>query len=89
VTLTSDTYTRTFTTVSAGDTSIAGITHATMGLCVGDYIILRDADGQAQVNRVTTLPTSTSITLAIPASVGITGGADYVHAVRQIKVRIL
>lgn len=91
VTLAAATYTQTFTTVSAGDTSIAGITHATMGLCVGDYIILRDANGQAQVNRVTALPTSTSITLAIPASVGITGGGstDYVYAVRQIKVRIL
>lgn len=85
------TYTQTFTTVAAGDTEIAGLTHATIGLNVGDYIILRDADGQAQLNRVAGLPDATTVTLAIPATVAITGGGstDYVHAVRQLLVRIL
>ena len=93
VTLTAaGTYTQTFTSIVAGDTTIAGLTHATLGLMIGDYIIIRDADGNAlQLNRVASLPSATSVGLLIPASIAATGGGgtDYVHRVAQIKVKIL
>ena len=91
VTLGSSSYTQTFTSISVGDTAITGITHATMGLSIGDYILLRDADGNCQVNRVASLPDATTVGLLIPATVACTGGGftDYVHAIKQIKVRIL
>jgi len=91
VTLTSATYNTSFTTNSVGDSSItvtSGVP-TTMGLNVGDYIILRDIDGDAQqLNRVKTL-TATTIGLQIPATVALTGSTDYLVAVRQCLVKVL
>jgi hypothetical protein len=90
VTLGSATYAQPASNVSVGDTTITMSSGAptTMGLNVGDFIILRDVDGQAQVNRVTSL-TATVIGLEIPATVAPTAASDYIHAVRQAEVMIL
>jgi hypothetical protein len=90
VTLGSASYSQSFTTNSVGDTSItvtSGVP-TTMGLVVGQFILLRDANGNCQLNRVTSL-TATTIGLEIPASLALTGSTDYIHAVKQILVKIL
>ncbi|HNQ55817.1 MAG TPA: hypothetical protein PKG66_10400, partial [Methanothrix sp.] len=61
----------------------------TMGLVEGDYVMLRDADGDTQLNRVKSL-TATVITLQEPSTVALTvADNDLVHRVAQIKVKIL
>jgi hypothetical protein len=67
--------------------TMAANAYATMGLNIGDFIVLADADGNAHLNRVTNL-TSTVISLLQPSLVVVATG-DYVYAVRQAKMRIL
>jgi hypothetical protein len=77
--------------VAIGDTTItmAAGAIATMGLVEGDYVILRDLDGDTQLNRVKSL-TATVITLQIPSTVALTvADSDVVQRVAQIRVRIL
>lgn len=77
--------------VAIGDTQItmAAGAIATMGLAEGDYVMLRDADGDTQLNRVKSL-TATVITLQEPSTVALTvADNDLVHRVAQIKVKIL
>lgn len=77
--------------VAIGDAQItmAAGAIATMGLVEGDYVMLRDADGDTQLNRVKSL-TSTVITLQEPSTVALTvADNDLVHRVAQIKVKIL
>lgn len=77
--------------VGIGDTQItmnAGDI-AAMGLVEGDYVILRDLDGDTQLNRVESL-TATVITLQMPSTVALTvADNDVVQRVAQIRVRIL
>lgn len=77
--------------VAIGDAQItmAAGAIATMGLVEGDYVMLRDADGDTQLNRVKSL-TATVITLQEPSTVALTvADNDLVHRVAQIKVKIL
>lgn len=87
-TLGSSSYTDTFDDVDVGDTQITGINTGTLGLAVGDYIILRQVEGDSQLNRVKTL-TENTIGLEIPASVALVKNTDKVHRVAQILVKIL
>lgn len=75
--------------VTAGDGSItfaAGVI-ASLGVTVGDYIILATAAGACQLNRVKSL-TATVITLELAATVATQTG-DYVYKVLQCKCKIL
>ena len=77
--------------VAIGDAQItmAAGAIATMGLVEGDYVMLRDADGDTQLNRVKSL-TATVITLQEPSTVALTvADNDLVHRVAQVKVKIL
>lgn len=77
--------------VAIGNTQItmAAGAIATMGLVEGDYVMLRDLDGDTQLNRVKSL-TATVITLQEPSTVALTvADNDLVHRVAQIKVKIL
>lgn len=77
--------------VAIGDTTIplAAGAIAAMGLVEGDYVILRDLDGDTQLNRVESL-TATVITLQMPSTVALTvADSDVVQRVAQIRVRIL
>ncbi|MGC9445315.1 MAG: hypothetical protein ACP5E9_10390, partial [Candidatus Methanospirareceae archaeon] len=77
--------------VSVGDTSVT-LSEANMtnlGLAVGDYIVLENADGDAMINRVEAL-TSTVITLQLASTVALVANdSDPVHKLHQVEVLLL
>jgi hypothetical protein len=77
--------------VAVGDTTItmAAGAIASMGLVVGEYILMADINGAVHVNRITGL-TSTVISLEIP-SVGalVNGDNDLVYRLWQKKVKLI
>ncbi|OPY54650.1 MAG: hypothetical protein A4E48_00229 [Methanosaeta sp. PtaU1.Bin060] len=88
-----ETYKAPASTPTAGTNTIAMTSGdpTIMGLHVGDYILIRDSDGNAagQVNRITAISdngSTASLTVLIPISVA---AADYVHAIRQAEVLIV
>lgn len=77
--------------VAVGESTITFLAAnlALLDLHEGDYIILEDLNGDAQLNRVKSL-TSTVITLELPSTVALTAGnSDLVHKVFQVKVLVL
>ncbi len=77
--------------VSVGDSTITMSAGAitTMGLAEGDFIMLRDVNGNVQLNRVKSL-TSTVITLEIPSTVAlVVADTDLVNKVFQCRAEIL
>lgn len=68
-------------TLSSGDMTL-------LDLEEGDYIVLEDVNGDAQLNRVKSL-TSTVITLELPSTVALAANTDYVYKVFQIKALTL
>ena len=59
-----------------------------LGLAVGDYFLLENADGDAMINRVKAI-TTTTITLQIASTVLIEDATDYVHKLMQCEVMLL
>lgn len=77
--------------VAVGESTITFLAAnlAYLDLKEGDYIILEDLNGDAQLNRVKSL-TSTVITLELPSTVTLTAGnSDLVHKVFQVKALVL
>jgi|GEM_PF-1729499 hypothetical protein len=76
--------------VAVGDSTITFVaaTMAKMALSVGDYIVLEDLNGDAQLNRVKAL-TATVITLELPSTVALTATTDYVRKCYQILGQII
>ena len=76
--------------VAVGDSTITFLaaTLAKMGLKVGDYIVLEDLNGDAQLNTVKGL-TATVITLTLPSTVALAATTDYVRKCYQIKGMVL
>jgi co-chaperonin GroES (HSP10) len=68
-------------TLSSGDMTL-------LDLKEGDYVLLEDVNGDAQLNRVKS-KTATVITLQIPSTVALTANTDYVYKVFQVKAVIL
>ena len=56
---------------------------------VGDYIVLEDITGNAMINRVKAIPSSTTITLQIASTVALEDATDYVHILAQCEVLLL
>ena len=56
---------------------------------VGDYIVLEDITGNAMINRVKAIPTSTTITLQLASTVALEDATDYVHILAQREVLLL
>lgn len=56
---------------------------------IGDYIVLEDITGNAMINRVKALPSSTTITLQIASTVALEDATDYVHILAQCEVKLL
>jgi hypothetical protein len=82
--------------IPAGDVAVGATTItfsaanlAYLDLKEGDYIILEDLNGDAQLNRVKSL-TSTVVTLELASTVALTAGnSDLVHKVFQVKALVL
>jgi hypothetical protein len=77
--------------VAVGDSTITFLaaTLALLDLKEGDYVVLEDANGDAQLNRVKSL-TSTVVTLQLPSTVALTvADGDLVYKVFQIKSIII
>lgn len=68
-------------TLSSGDMTL-------LDLKEGDYIVLEDVNGDAQLNRVKS-KTSTVITLELPSTVALAANTDYVYKVFQVKVVVI
>jgi hypothetical protein len=77
-------------TVAVGDTSITmtGTDIATMGITVGDLILLEDITGEYQVNKVASL-TATVIGLVMPSTVVLNNSSDLITRLYQVPVAIL
>jgi hypothetical protein len=90
VTMGSTSYTALNATLTVGDTTATVVsgTPTTVGLTIGDYILLEDIDSERQVNRVTSL-NATTIGLEIPSTCGAAGTTDYVSKLFWCKVKIL
>jgi len=77
--------------VAVGATTItmsAGVV-ASMGLSIGDFILMADIDGGLQPNRIVDL-TATVITLEIPALVALTtANNDLVYRIWQKEIQII
>lgn len=86
VTMGDESYKSPASNVSVGDTSItfSSANLALLDLEEGDYIVLEDANGDAQLNRVKSL-TSTVVTLELASTVALTAGTDVVYKVFQVK----
>lgn len=90
-TMTSSAYKSPSGNVAVGESTITFLAAnlALLDLHEGDYIILEDLNGDAQLNRVKSL-TSTVITLELPSTVALTAGnSDLVHKVFQVKALVL
>jgi len=78
--------------VSVGDSTItmSGTDIATMGIAVGDYILLEDTGASlgCQVNRVADL-TATVITLELPATVALGTDHDLVQRIYNCLVKVV
>ena len=61
---------------------------ALLDLEEGDYIVLEDVNGDAQLNRVKSL-TSTVVTLQFASTVAVAAATDLVYKVHQVKCLIL
>jgi len=88
LTLTSAIYAAPSSTPTAGESTIAMTSGGptTMGLQVGDFILIADANGtDAQVNAVTAI-TDTQLTVQIPIT---TVAADVIYAIRQGEVLVI
>jgi hypothetical protein len=68
-------------TLVAGDVTL-------LDLSEGDYIVLEDVNGDAQLNRVKS-KTTTVITLQWPSTVALTANTDYVYKCFQILGQII
>ncbi len=75
--------------VGASTITFSSADLALLDLEEGDYIILEDVNGDAQLNRVKSL-TETVVTLELPSTVALTAlNSDLVYKVFQVKVRTL
>ena len=75
--------------IVADDLAVGGVTVTiadSSKFTVGDYIVLEDLDGNAMMNRVEAIPSSTTITLQIASTVALANGTDYVHILAQCEV---
>ena len=91
VTMGSKSYKTPASSVAIGDTSATMVAGeiTTMGIAVGDYILIEDDNGNAQTNRVASL-TSTVIGFEIPATnVCETGGTDTITRLYQCLVKLV
>lgn len=61
---------------------------ALLDLKEGDYIVLEDVNGDAQLNRVKSL-TSTVITMQLASTVQVVASTDYVRKVFQVKAMVI
>jgi len=78
--------------VVAADLAVGGLTVTIADsslFTIGDYIVLEDVDGNAMINRVTDIPTSTTITLQLASTVALANATDYVHILQQVEVMLL
>jgi hypothetical protein len=78
--------------VVAADLAVGGVTVTiadSSKFTVGDYIVLEDLDGNAMMNRVKAIPSSTTITLQIASTVALANATDYVHILAQCEVKLL
>jgi len=78
--------------VVAADLAIGGVTVTVADsslFTIGDYIVLEDVDGNAMINRVADIPTSTTITLQLASTVALANATDYVHILHQVEVMLL
>ena len=58
-----------------------------LGLAVGDYVVLEDANAEAEINRVAALPSTTTVTLQFTPNT-ITA-VDTLHKLHQVEVMLL
>ena len=78
--------------VVAADLAVGGVTVTVADssiFTVGDYIVLEDLDGNAMINRVSALPSSTTLTLQIASTVALANATDYVHILAQCEVMLI
>lgn len=76
----------------AADLAVGGVTVTiadSSKFSVGDYIVLEDLDGNAMMNRVSAIPSTTTITLQIASTVALANATDYVHILAQCVVKLL
>lgn len=90
VTMGAESYKTMASNVEIGDKTItfSSANLALLDLEEGDYIVLEDANGDAQLNRVKSL-TSTVITLQLASTVALAAATDLVYKVFQVKALIL
>lgn len=89
-TITSSSYKQPSSNVAVGDKTItfSSADLALLDLEEGDYIVLEDVNGDAQLNRVKS-KTSTVVTLQLASTVALAANTDYVYKVFQIKALTL
>lgn len=78
--------------IVAADLAVGGVTVTiadSSKFSVGDYIVLEDLDGNAMMNRVEAIPSSTTITLQIASTVALANATDYVHILAQCEVLLI
>lgn len=78
--------------IVAADLAVGGATVTiadSSKFTVGDYIVLEDLDGNAMMNRVKAIPSSTTITLQLISTVALANATDYVHILAQCEVKLL
>lgn len=89
-TMTNASYKQPSVGVSVGDSTITFTSGnlTLLNLKEGDYIVLEDVNGDAQLNRVKS-KTATIVTLELPSTVALQANTDYVYKVFQVKAVIL
>lgn len=90
ITMGDESYKQPTANVEIGDTSatLAAADITALNLQEGNLILLRDVNGDVQVNAVKEL-TSTTITFLIPSTVQLVANTDYIHKVFQCTMEIL
>ena len=89
-TMTNASYKTPASNIEIGDKTItfSAANLALLDLEEGDYIVLEDANGDAQLNRVVS-KTSTVVTMQFASTVQVVAATDVVYKVFQIKVMVL
>lgn len=78
--------------IAAAALAVGGVTVTiadSSKFAVGDYIVLENLDGNAMINRVKALASSTTITLQIASTVALEDATDYIHILEQCEVKLL
>jgi hypothetical protein len=78
--------------VVGADLAVGGVTVTiadSSKFTVGDYIVLEDLDGNVMMNRVSAIPSSTTITLQIASTVALANATDYVHILAQCEAILI